>query len=55
MKFKFIKIKLKLNSKGWDWYNLIRFIKRENPAEYDRILKAVKMFADCLALSQIPI
>lgn len=41
--------------KGWDWYQLITFIKAEKPAEYEKILKAVKQYADCIALINIPI
>ena len=39
----------------WDWQKLIKFIKTETPDEYNKLLRTVKLYADCLALSQIPI
>lgn len=47
-------LKLKI-FKGWDFHQLIRFLKFEKPQDYEQILRSVKLYADCVALSQIPL
>jgi hypothetical protein len=42
-------------NKGWDWYQLIKFIKTEKPDEYDKIISSIKQYADCLEMTLIPI
>ena len=41
--------------KGWDWYQLIKFIKAEKPDEYEKILYSVRLYADCIAIVNSPI
>lgn len=50
-----VKYKELAKSIGWDFHQLIRFIKFEKPQDYEQILRSVKLYADCVALSQIPL
>ncbi|RNA38265.1 hypothetical protein BpHYR1_030566 [Brachionus plicatilis] len=43
------------NAIGWDINQLIRFMRAEKKEDYEKLIRAVKLYADCVALSQIPI
>ncbi|RNA44495.1 hypothetical protein BpHYR1_019884 [Brachionus plicatilis] len=40
---------------GWEWLELIKFMRNETPKEYDLLLNSVKQFADCITMSNIPL
>ncbi|CAF1000162.1 unnamed protein product [Brachionus calyciflorus] len=50
-----LKYKVLATKIGWEWGQLIRFMRTETTMEYNLLLKQVKEYADCIALSNIPL